>query len=572
MMVPWWLDRAVDVVNHTSPCGAYVDRTRGAGGAARERLALHTAERAPLWQRLCPCLHTNAAPPAIYARNRDFALGLTLLLDDAREAVLRQPTPVRGPFNPWLLRPASPLRRADVLRTRMLVDGWATTQRTLDLFGRLEPVALPAVYDANGVLLHEGQAQLLNRIFEQLPPGVSIDLGHNRLAEAELCGFHFASLRLPYALNLSDNTVGAPVLLHVLQAGMRSLRHLHCRSGLVLDALGVRALVQLLAAQPALESLELGLQAPVHGADHAAQGAPRRHRAAAGAGDFEAILALPQQNLRSLYLNLRGWTFFDLSGLSLRATPRLETLGLEIEFTHETLNTWRPEAPASLHQFFLPRVPIASHQLRLRFLLNHVRGSEDSFVPKLRGWNSYFDRFVTVLHGATAWSLCRDVSPPNHVFDGPIASAFKLPTPLPDPVPRFAPLLAADAPSDEQILLQQKARRHNAAPPSDGLPRARAHATHASLPPVDVGGALWRSLVGSDAFLGADADARPVYLEPVPADRAAGVQIWPAPPPATPRDPIARASGRPEQLSVRLPRSPPPEGAVRQSVAYGIAH
>lgn len=193
-------------------------------------------------------------------------------------------------------------------------------------------------------------------------------------------------------------------------------------------------------------------------------------------------------------------------------------------------------------------------------------------MPKLRGWNSYFDRFVTVLHGATAWSLCHDVSPPHHVFDRPLASVLELPTPLPDPVPRFAPLLAAHASSGGQSLLGQGARRQDAAAPPGELPRARARTTNAGLPPVDVGGALWRSLVGSDAFVGADADGRPVYLESIPADRAAGVQVWPAPSTAAPRDRIARAPVRPEKLSERLTRSPTPEGTDRQSVAYGIAH
>lgn len=575
MMVPWWLDRPVDVVNHASPYGAYVDRTRGAGGAARERLPLHTAERPPLWQRLCPCLHTSNAPPAIYARNRDFALGLTLLLDDAREAALRRAPPAQQPLNPWLLRPALPLRRTDVLRTRLLVDGWATTQRTLDLFGRLEPVAVPAVYDANGVLQHAGQAQLLNRIFEQLPPGVSIDFGRNRLGEAEFCAFRFASLRLPYALNLTDNTVSAPVLLHVLHAGMRSLRHLHCRSGLVLDALGVQALVQLLAAQPVLETLELGLQAPTYLRVHRAEApkvAPLRYRAGAGANDFEAILALPQPRLRSLYLKLDGWDFFDLSGLNLRATPRLETLGLEIELTHEMLNTWRPEAPASLHQFFLPRVPHASHQLRLRFLFNHGRSSEDSFVPKLRGWNSYFDRFVTVLHGATAWSLCRDVPPPHHVFAGPLTSVLELPPPLPDPAPDFAPLLLARASPDEQDPAGEKTGQRHAAALPQKLPRARTRPPHADLPPVDAGGALWRSLVASDAPGGSDADDRAPGVETVAAGRASGVQVWPGPPGAALRGRHVRASPPAEDRFSAWARTPTPEGGDRLSVAYGIAH
>lgn len=399
-LVPWWLQRPYEFVNATSPFGDYVDNPRGAGGAMNERLFFETAARQNLLRRLGNKLPCHVEPPALYAGSRDFRLGLTILLDHARQVALSWRRPSFETMQRGLQEPNTKLNDQELARTRRLVDRYATTQRTLDLFGRLEPAAIAPIYDAGGRLLHPGEAELINRLFEQLPPGGTVDLGGNGLTEQALGFFHLEALDKPFAFNLAGNVVTSGVVRNLLGTGTRSLRHFHCRSGLQLDQAGLNDLLALLRAQPALESLELGFASG--GSTPAGLAVSEAPLALAG------LFTLPARQLRSLYLHLPTAWAFDLGSFDLATFPALEQLALDLVPTHPALGTWRPFVQPFLHQVWLPQAPDEQQQAWLRFVLNAALPAHERFVSRPHAaWLGYFDRYVGTLNAAEAWCLRR---------------------------------------------------------------------------------------------------------------------------------------------------------------------
>lgn len=431
LMVPWWLERQVDFVNHVSCQGAYVGGASQLDDPPTLESDFASAARQGRWRYRRPRSRASSGATLRAQVRRDFVLGLTILLDDARTTALRWRPNDPSRRNGFLQQPCVAVRDVDVQNTRLLVDQWASSQRVLDLFGRLEPLAVAPVFE-NGAglwrseaprLLHGGQGQLLSRLFEQLPAGATVDFGLNHLTAAQFAHFRLGALRDPYALNLSDNAVDRAFLRHVLAAGVHSLRHLSCRNGLQLDQGDVDILAKLLSQLPHLESLELGLPAfSVTGSG------PTNSRVFGRPLRYAGLYATRLPQLRKLFLRLGGQPWSDLTDLDLLAYPRLERLGLHVKLSHETLRAWRPVPPASLAQVaFLPG-PEEGHRAALRQLFRDEEEPSRDFEPFLGGWSGFFERFRSELHSPDWWSLCR----------APGAARVLQPTWQPDPAEAFA--------------------------------------------------------------------------------------------------------------------------------------